>query len=165
MTDATSRFALPYIVPGQAQKEVWHNEALALIDASLHAAVEGAPLAAPPVAPTAGQCWIIADAATGDWAGRDANLACYTEAGWRFVAPQAGMTAWDKATGLWRHWTGTTWSGGEWPVAALRIGGAQVVGPRQPSILSPSGGTTIDAEARVAVDAIIAALISHGLID
>jgi hypothetical protein len=30
---------------------------------------------------------------------------------------------------------------------------------------SPSGGTIIDAEARLAVDALIAALMSHGLID
>jgi hypothetical protein len=29
MADTTPRFALPFILPGQAQKELFHNEALA----------------------------------------------------------------------------------------------------------------------------------------
>lgn len=165
MSEATGRFALPFIVPGQAQKEVWHNEALARIDVALHPAVEGTPQAAPPATPAVGQCWIVADAATGDWAGHDGELACWTDGGWRFLAPQPGTMAWDKFAALWRHWTGSAWSAGEWPVSALRIGGVQVVGERQPAILSPSGGTTIDVEARAAIDALIAALMSHGLID
>ena len=39
----TVRFALPLIAPGQAQKEAYHNEALAAIDAALHACVEDGP--------------------------------------------------------------------------------------------------------------------------
>jgi hypothetical protein len=39
-----------------------------------------------------------------------------------------------------------------------------VVGARQPPVPSPSGGTIIDAEARVAIAQISAALMSHGLI-
>lgn len=34
MTDTSARFALPLILPGQAQKEIFHNEALALLDAA-----------------------------------------------------------------------------------------------------------------------------------
>jgi hypothetical protein len=45
------------------------------------------------------------------------------------------------------------------------IDGQQVVGPRLPDVPSPSGGTIIDAEARAAVDALIATLKSHGLIE
>lgn len=45
-----------------------------------------------------------------------------------------------------------------------RIGGVQVVGARRPAIGDPSGGTTIDAEARAALTAILGALRTHGLI-
>ncbi|HLZ79899.1 MAG TPA: hypothetical protein VKQ09_11235 [Sphingomonas sp.] len=39
MSDATTRFALPLIAPGQAQKELFHNEALARVDALLQPSV------------------------------------------------------------------------------------------------------------------------------
>lgn len=165
MTDTSARFALPFILPGQAQKEAYHNEALALIDAALHAAIEEGPLATPPGSPEPGQCWIVEDGATGAWAGKAHALACWTGGGWRFITPVAGMPAWNKASAVWLHWSETGWSDGSLPVTALRIGGQQVVGPRLPDVPSPSGGTTIDAEARDAVDALIATLKSHGLID
>lgn len=163
MSEATARHKLPFIVPGQAQKEVFHNEALTLVDAALHPAVEGAPVAAPPAGPMPGQCWIVATGGSGAWAGKDHQLASWTDGGWRFVAPQPGMVAWNKAASHWSYWNGTGWSAGDLPASAIRIGGLQVVGPRQPAVPSPSGGTTIDGEARAAIAAIIATLISHGL--
>ena len=156
---------MPFILPGQAQKEVHHNEALARIDAMLHTSVEGEPVAAPPATPDIGACWIVGAGATGAWAGRDNQIAAWTDGGWRFIAPSPGTIAWIKSEGLWRHWDGSGWSAGEWPVARLTVGGQQVVGGRQAAVASPSGGTTIDAEARAAVDALIATLMSHGLID
>ena len=165
MTDATARFALPFILPGQAQKELFHNEALALIDGLVHPAVEQGPTADPPAEPLPGQCWLTGAGAGGAWAGHDNSLAIMTESGWRFAAPKPGTTVWNKAAGLWLHWTGSAWSGGELPASAVVIGGHQVVGERQPAVPSPSGGTTIDAEARSAISALIVALKSHGLID
>lgn len=161
----TQRFQLPFIFPGQAQKELYHNEALTLVDAALHMAVEEGPLVTPPQAPQSGQSWIVAAGAGGDWSGKDEQIAAWTDGGWRFIAPSPGLTAWNKAQGLWVHWSGTAWSSGEWPVARVMIGGQQIVGERQPAVASHSGGTTIDVEARAAVDAIIATLMSHGLID
>ena len=165
MADTTTRFALPFILPGQAQKELFHNEALVRIDLALHPAVEGPPAAAPPPAPAAGQCWIVAAAASGDWSGRDGMLAMWSEGGWRFLAPQPGTSAWNKADGVPLLWDGLEWLAGELPCAGLRVGGVRVVGERQPGIPSPSGGTIIDAEARSAIDALTAALMSHGLIE
>jgi len=165
MTNATVRFALPFILPGQAQKELYHNEALARIDAALCAAVEEGPLAAPPISPSPGHCWIVGDAAAGAWTGKDGEIASWSGSGWRFVAPQPGLTSWNKAAGLWLHYDGTGWSDGSLPAAKITIGGLQVVGPRRPAIPSPSNGTIIDAEARAAVAAIIATLMSHGLIE
>ncbi len=160
----TARFALPLIAPGQAQKEVYHNEALTAIDAVLHACVPDAPRADPPAAPEEGECWIVAAAATGAWEGQGDSLATWTGGGWRFTMPVPGMAVWDQDAGHWRHWSGAAWIAG-CPVAALLIGGEQVVGPREPDIPSPSGGTTIDAEARAAIDLLIVTLKSHGLID
>jgi hypothetical protein len=165
MTERSARFALPFILPGQAQKEVFHNEALAMADALLHPVVEGPPLAAPPAAPAEGRCWIVAAGATGAWAGEANRIAAWTAGGWRFLAPVPGLLAWNRAAGHWLHWTGTAWGDGTLPVAGISVGGKKVVGTRQPAVPSPSGGTTIDAEARAALNAVIVALKTHGLID
>lgn len=165
MADTTPRFALPFILPGQAQKEHFHNEALVRIDLALNPAVEGPPAAAPPPDPAPGQCWIVAAAAGGGWEGRDGMLAMWSESGWRFVAPSPGMSAWDKAGAVPLLWDGTGWLAGELACAGLRVGGVRVVGERQPAVPSPSGGTIIDVEARAAIDALTAALMSHGLIE
>jgi hypothetical protein len=165
MSDATARFALPLIVPGQAQKELFHNEALARIDGALHAAAEGPALAVPPADPSPGQCWIVAAGASGAWAGKTDAIAAWTEGGWRFVEPQPGMLVWNKTAHVWIHWAGTAWSEGELPATGISIGGVQVVAERQPHVPSPSGGTVIDVEARSAIDALIATLMSHGLME
>lgn len=163
MSETTARFALPLLVPGQAQKEFFHNEALVRIDAALCAAVEETGLTAPPAAPVEGQSWIVGAGAAGDWAGQDGALAGWTAAGWRFVAPVEGMRAWNRAGNYEMRWSGGAWTAGEAVCTSIVIGGMQVVGPRLAAVPSPSGGTTIDAEARAAINAIIATLMSHGL--
>ncbi len=165
MADSTPRFALSFILPGQAQKEFFHNEALARIDLALHPAVEGPPASEPPPDPAPGQCWIVAPDATGDWTGRDSSLAMWSEGGWRFVAPAPGTSAWNKAASVPLLWDGSQWREGELRCAGLLVDGLQVVGARQPAVPSPSGGTIIDAEARLAINALTAALMSHGLIE
>lgn len=165
MSESTPRFALPFILPGQAQKELFHNEALGRIDLALHPAVEGAPLADPPAGPGEGQCWIVAGGAAGDWAGRDDMLAMWSEGGWRFLAPAPGTSAWSKASGLPLIWNGLQWMDGQLVCAGLVVNGLQIVGGRQPGVPSPSGGTIIDVEARAAINALTAALMSHGLIE
>ena len=165
MTDTTPRFALPFILPGQAQKELFHNEALVRIDLALHPAVEGPPAAEPPPAPAPGDCWIVGAGAAGEWSGRDNMLAMWTQSGWRFLSPAPGTSAWDKASAVPLLWDGSEWGQGDLAGTGLRVDGVRVVGPRQPGVASPSGGTIIDAEARAAINALTAALMSHGLIE
>ena len=164
MTDLSARFALPLLVPGQAQKELYHNEALTLIDAVLHAAVEGRRVS-PPAAPVPGQAWIADAGASGDWAGHAGQLALWAAGGWRFVVPTESMTVWDKAAGVTRRWISGSWNEGTIAAARLTVGGQQVVGSRQAAPPTPSGGTTIDAEARAALAAVTVALRTHGLIE
>ena len=164
MTEYSARLSLPFLLPGQAQKEAFHNEALSLVDALLHAAVEGIA-AAPPPTPSEGECWIVGSGATGAWSEQADWLAQWIAGGWRFLPPIPGMSVWDKAAGHPRRWTGTAWSEGELAGSKLVIGGAQVVGARQPAVPSPSGGTIIDAGARAPIDALIVTLKTHGLTD
>lgn len=161
----TPRLRLPFILPGQAQKELYHNEALTIIDLALQAAVEEGPRADPPATPLPGESWIVAPAGSGEWAGKDGFLASWTEGGWRFLAPSGGMSVWNKSLGHWTHYDGAQWTEAGLPVASLIIDGEQVVGPRQPPIASPVGGTVIDQEARMAITSLIAVLMSHGLIE
>ena len=165
MDEATPRFELPFIVPGQAQKEHFHNEALTRLDLALHPAVEEGPRDVPPAAPEKGRCWICGSAPDGAWSGKADHLTMWTDGGWRFVSPVPGMRAWSKADSLPIEWTGMSWKLGELSCIRIVVAGAQVVGERQPAVPNPSGGTIIDAEARSAIAAITAALMSHGLID
>jgi hypothetical protein len=165
MTESSARFALPFILPGQAQKETFHNEALALVDAALHACVGGGPTDEIPAEPAVGESWIVGPEPAGSWTGKAHHLATWTAGGWRFTPPVPGMTVWNIDADYRIHWTGTAWSAGEWAVSALTIGGQQVVGARLETVPSPSGGTIIDAEVRASVEALIVALRTHGLIE
>jgi hypothetical protein len=165
MNDMTPRFGLPFILPGQAQKEHFHNEALLRVDAILSAAAEGAQAEPPLAEPPPGTAWIVESPAQAAWAGREHSLAIWTAAGWRFVAPAEGMRVWNKAQALEWRWGAGAWTQGSVFGSALFINGEKVVGERQPGVPSPSGGTIIDAEARLTVDRVIVALKSHGLIE
>ncbi len=146
MTDmpATPRLGLPLLAVAQAQKEVTHNEALVVLDALVHAAVEAGPIAAPPAMPAEGQCWIVGSAATGEWSGQDGTIALWTAGGWRFLAPREGMRVIrlaDRAR--------IRYDGGEWTEPV--------------TIAAPSGGAVIDVEARAALAALILAIEAQGL--
>lgn len=165
MTDtASARFALPLLQPGQAQKELFHNEAVAAIDLIAQASVAAAGVDTPPAAPAIGQCWIVGTAPTGAWAGRPGRLAGWTDGGWRFVDPIEGMAAWIAGDALVARFVAGGWVTGEQTVARLTIGGDQVVGARRAAIADAAGGATVDAEARAALGAVLAALRGHGLI-
>lgn len=163
--DATARFALPLLHPGQAQKELFHNEALTLADALIQPCVEAFGVNAPPPDPEPGQCWIVGDSPSGAWAGAAGALAAWTAGGWRFAAPREGMTAWIAADALAARYVAGAWQAGRVTATRIEIDGEQVVGAREAGIDEPYGGSVIDAEARAAIEAILAALRAHGLID
>ena len=164
MTMTTARLGLPLLAPGQAQKELFHNEALSAIDALLHAVVEAVGASEPPVDPAFGTSWILGAAPTGAWAGHAHALAIWTEGGWWFHKPVAGMRAVLRMGGSPVDWDGAAWRQGELIGARVMIGGRQVVGERGAAIPNPIGGATVDAESRAATVAILSVLRTHGLI-
>lgn len=164
MSEASDRLGLPFLAAGQAQKEVTHNEALALADMLIQPVVQSVAPGSVPLSPLAGECWIVGPAATAAWSGHEDALACWTGGGWRFVAAFEGMRVWSLADGLFAQRTATGWDIGQEHADALVVGGDQVVGVRGSAIANPSGGSVVDSEARAALTSILGALRAHGLI-
>lgn len=162
--ETTARLALPLLQPGQAQKELYHNEALALLDLATQALVEAVGVDTPPAAPALGACWVVGGAPVGDWAGQALAIAGWTSGGWRFVAARDGMCVWNRTEGQPSRFDGAVWRSGELRGSQLVIAGEQVIGARQPGIADPAGGANIDSEARSAIVGILATLRGHGLI-
>ncbi|HZP70626.1 MAG TPA: DUF2793 domain-containing protein [Pseudolabrys sp.] len=111
MTD-TPRFALPAIEAAQAQKHITHNEALALIDALTHLAVESRTLTVPPATVSEGACYIPAPGAVGAWAGWDGQVALFTGGNWVRIVPVPGMKAWLRVERLTVTYDDDTWRDG-----------------------------------------------------
>ena len=140
---ATPRLALPLLFAGQAQKEFTVNEALLRADLALHCTIEG-ELATPPLGPVAGQAWLVAAVPTGDFVGHAKAIAGFTASGWRFIAARTGIRVYDKSAACFRHYT-DSWQRSVVPA-------------------TPSGGTTIDQEARTAIVNLLAKLVSAGIL-
>lgn len=143
-THASPRHDLPFLFVGQTQKEFFVNEAHARIDALLHPAVEGIAND-PPASPGEGKCWLTGTAPTGAWAGHPGQLACFGAGAWLIAAPTEGMRVHDKSSGADLQHRAGHWAG----IATVPL---------------PTGGATVDAEARTAIGALIAALQSGGII-
>lgn len=164
MTNATDRWKLPLLAAGQAQKEMTHNEALALIDLMVQPAVIAMALDTPPDTPEPGDCWVVGPAPSGAWTGWALALAGWTAGGWRFAPAREGMSVWNRASGSAAWFRDGAWRDGELRGAAVSIGGRQVVGAQAAAIREPSGGDTIDTAAREAIGAVLTALREHGLV-
>ncbi|MCK9540997.1 MAG: DUF2793 domain-containing protein [Novosphingobium sp.] len=140
--DVSPRFGLPFLFAGQAQKEACVNEALALADALLHCAVEGTA-AVVPAAPLDGQNWLVGNPAPAAWAGKEGTIACRQGGNWLFVQPRPGLRVLDLSAKQERRFDGT------WKIP---------VAPAE-----PSGGSTVDTEARAALLSLIGALRTAGI--
>jgi len=144
-TPQTSRFSIPLLAAGQAHKELFHNEALTLVDFLIHpvvAAIENDPQN---LTPANGDCWLVGAVPVGDWVGRKNSLAGWSGGGWRYIIPAESMRVVIADEGRIAVFAGGSW---------------QTVD----SISAPAGGQTIDQEARLAIDSILIALQTHGIL-
>jgi hypothetical protein len=155
---------MPLLSAGQAQKEITHNEALILLDSLICGCCAGAPSNDPPQAPEARLSYLCGTAPTAAWAGRPNGLACWTEGGWRFVAPFEGLQVTDRSNGrVWRFASGQ-WTSGIIKAGEVQINGTKVLGVQQPAIPGAVGKAVIDGEARSVLAQVLATLRAHGLI-
>ena len=138
----TQNYALPLLFSGQAQKEFFLNQALSVVDALLQRRVEQVQ-ADPPSDPAEGSCYIVASPATGEWAGKEDDIAVRIGGEWHFITPRGGETLFDAGSGALIHYD-SGWSSPVEPVAA-------------------NGGTTIDAEARQMLNELVEALKNAGI--
>lgn len=94
--------------------------------------------------PQDGQNWIVGSAPVGAWAGQAGKLACRQSGNWLFAAPTSGMRVYEVATGQQLLFDGT------WQRAA--------------AVTTPTGGTTVDTQARAAIAGLISALVAAGIL-
>lgn len=99
---------------------------------------------AAPTDPAEGDCWLVGPDAAGEFEGKAGHLAFRQAGAWCFAAPQEGMRLFDRSAGQFLvHISG--WRRGE-------------------AVSAPAGGQTVDAEARMAIDQLIAALTHLGIL-
>ncbi len=164
MANQTPRLNTPYIISTQSQKDVTHNTALNMLDALVQSAVETSILSVPPVSPTEGDLWVVSGGATGGWATHDNELAQFIGGIWVFYLPFEGMRVWLKDELLSLNYISGAWEKGIIRANTVEISGIQILGPQQAAISDAAAGSTIDAEARTALNSLLAVCRSHGLI-
>lgn len=135
---------LPYLFPGQAQREAFVNEAFARLDALVQPSVLG-ELANPPAEPSPGDSYLVADDATGGWAGQERALAVWAENQWLFQPPHEGARVYDAAAGGLACFT-------------VPQGWQRFAAPAL-----PAGGGTQDSEARATLAEVVTALRAAGI--
>jgi hypothetical protein len=146
-TTQTPRHQLPYIVVGQAQKEITHNESLAKIDCLLHPVIQSI-LIAPPNAFNGlqtGMCWLVDVGATGQWQGKDNKIACWNGDKWHYYDAIEGM----KLRNITQN-VEILFKNGFWLVPG--------------SINDAAGGAIIDIEARNALNSLLSSLRMLGIV-
>jgi hypothetical protein len=113
-----------------------------MVDALLSASVVDS-LPAPPAAATDCETFRVTAPATGEWEGREDQIAVLTAGSWQFVGPQEGMSIFDRQAATLVHYS----SGWESAV--------------EPS--APTSGTSVDAEARQMLSDLVEALRVTGI--
>ncbi len=141
--DRTPAHDLPYLFPGQSQKEAFVNEAFARLDALVQPVVLD-ERAAPPDDPSPGHCYLVADGAAGVWAGRDRAIGLWAGNQWLYLRPRDGGVVYDLAS-----------------ASTVRFDAA-AGWHRTSAPAVPTGGAVQDAEARAAIAAILAGLRATG---
>lgn len=132
----TPRFKLPLLATGQAKKEIFHNEALTLLDFLVCPAVIASHEDPSTLQPSEGDGWLVGSNPLGDWISRADQVAIWSAGGWRFVEPFENLELFlinshQKAVFQENVWVfhGT--------------------------IAKPEGGAVVDLEARAVIDSIL----------
>ena len=162
--DETTRWALPLLASGQAQKEITHNEAITAIDRLLHLAVVSRSVSTPPATAMPGDAYIIAAAPSGAWSGAAGQLASFDGAGWTVAAAKTGCLAWVADEDQFAVFSASGWTTGGWPTQGLVIGGRTVLSAMPVHVALPAGGANVDQQCRAALTELLVALRDQSVI-
>ncbi len=106
----TVKLNLPYMAAAQAQKHVTHNEAIRDLDTLVQLNVISRDLNQPPTTNGNGESYIIADTPSGDWSGKQGQIASWQDNGWYFYPPKTGWRCWVFDEDKLCVWNGTGWA-------------------------------------------------------
>lgn len=157
MAIETSRYKLPLLAVGQAQKEYTHNEALLLVDNLLNPSILSILDNPDTIADiidahqietdqTSGatKAWLISPAPDGIWSQRANQIAIMTDNGFRYIEPLDGMRIFNAQSGCIMIYRERAWY-------------------MASTLVAPSGGSVIDSQARESIAAILNNLQQFGL--
>ncbi len=114
----TPKFGIQDIADQQANAETTHNEAVRLLETMASRAIKDRDLTTPPGSPTDGDAYIVKATGTGDWAGKDNNVAVYVTDAWKFISPEEGNEVYLQDEDVPVFWNGSAW---------LAVGGFQTL--------------------------------------
>jgi hypothetical protein len=109
MSQTSTRFQLPYIMPGQAQKHVTHNEVIRALDALLHVSAVSREVESVPTDPMEGESYILSAAPQDAFEGHAKKLAHFIDGGWMFHSPVQGLIANIEDEAICVIWRGDSW--------------------------------------------------------
>lgn len=118
---ATTKLGVVQLAADQAQKHVTLNEALSQLDQLVQQTVKNRTTTSPPGSPTEGDAYIIAATATGDWVGRENDIAAWVLGAWVYFTPRSGWIAWDESAAVHLRWNGVAW-GNAFPASGGSFG-------------------------------------------
>lgn len=107
--EETTNLKLPLLVPNQSQKEITHNEALVILDNLVNNGVKDKDLTTPPENPSQNDLYIVGVGASGEWEGKDNQLAFYDN-GWRFCQARQGTKYWVNDENCIYVFNSTSWT-------------------------------------------------------
>lgn len=155
----------PLLAEQQVEPEVTHNESVTIISALLKGVIN-ATTSTPPGSPGEGDAYIVASSPTGAWSGKAKTIALYYNGGWLFIpgfdsngsqiaigARHEGMAVYDQNINGFQIFDGTNWQARYVLQAAT-----------QAAVADATGGSTVDTEARTALNSLLAKCRTLGLI-
>lgn len=106
---STANLGLPLLQPSQAQKHVTVNEAIARLDGLCQTKLVSITTTTPPVTAADGAIYGVPAGATDAWAGRDGDVAIFSNGGWVFLTPGGGWRAYVADAEAYALHDGTEW--------------------------------------------------------
>jgi len=139
----TPKTALPLLFSGQTQHEFFINHALSVLDSLIVETVRGWAIEGPDDSAD-GDAYLVPPSVDGAWKAHANKRAIRVGGDWHFVEPENGQRVFDQSASVMLFFDAS------WKAA------------KTPSV--PTGGETVDSQARTAIQELVAALRTAGIL-